>query len=219
MKTQRTTKTNTHNATLLLADDNALVLATLSLGLKAAGFTVIEAKTGEEAIDLAQSGNIDLALLDISMPGLSGIETAKVLQNSYQIPFLFLSAYNDEKYVSDAIEQGALGYLVKPIDVNQMIPTIETALTRAADIQSLMSHQDNLNHALSQSRETSVAIGIFMSHSGLSPDEAESALRLYCRNTQQKMSQVAKSIIKASEDLNTLINAINSNAKNKNKSK
>lgn len=217
MKTQRIQEINPHNASLLLVDDDSLVLATLSMGLRDAGFQVIEADSGEEAVSLCEENKIDLALLDINMPGISGIETAKIIFEKNHVPFIFLSAFDDNNIVNDAITHGALGYLVKPINVNQLIPTIETALTRAADIQSLMAHQDNLNIALSKSRETSVAIGIFMSHTSLSPEDAESAIRLYCRNTQQKMSHVAKKIIKASENLNSLINAINSQFCNKNK--
>lgn len=216
MKTHNIKKINPHNASLLLVDDDSFVLATLSLGLRTAGFQVEEANNGEEAIGLCEKNHYDLAMLDINMPGLSGIETAKVIFEHNHVPFIFLSALDDNNVVNEAINHGALGYLVKPINVKQMIPAIETALTRATDIQSLLNHQDNLNTALSQSRETSVAIGIFMSHTSLSPEEAESALRLYCRNTQQKMSHVAKKIIKASEDLNTLINAINSQSFNKN---
>jgi len=210
MKLQPKKESTQYKASLLIADDDCLVLATLALDLRAAGFNVMAANSGEEAVNLCAENQFDLALLDISMPGMSGIETAKIIQESYQVPFLFLSAYNDDDTVHEAIHHGALGYIVKPVNVNQIVPAIETALTRAAEIQSLMSHQDNLNIALSQNRETSVAIGVFMSHTGLSPYEAESTLRLYCRNTQQKMNTVAKEIIKASENLNTLLNAINS---------
>jgi response regulator NasT len=208
MNLKDTEKTSLHSASLLVVDDDSLVLATLCMGLREVGFQVLEASSGEEAISLCEQHKIDLALLDIRLPGLSGIDTAKVILTEHHIPFLFLSAFNEDDIVNDAIKHGALGYLVKPVNINQIIPAIETALTRAADIQSLMTHQSNLNTALSQSRETSVAIGIFVAHTSLSPQQAESALRLYSRNTQQKMSNVAKSIIKASEELNTLINAI-----------
>lgn len=208
MKIQNNQKRKPHNSSLLLVDDDNLVLATLSIGLRDAGFEVVEADSGEEAIRLCEKSNFDLALLDINMTGISGIETSKIIFEKHHLPFIFLSAFDDNKIVADAIEHGALGYLVKPVNVNQIIPAIETALTRASEIKSLLSHQDNLNTALSQSRETSVAIGIFMSHTSLSPEQAETALRQYCRDTQQKMNQVAKSIIKASENLNSLVNAI-----------
>lgn len=213
MKTQKTQILNPHKSSLLVVDDDNLVLATLAIGLRDAGFIVEEAHSGKEAIDLCENKNFDLALLDINMPDLSGVETAKIIFEKNHTPFIFLTAVDDNDIVDEAIKNGALGYLVKPVNVKQIVPAIETALTRAADITSLISHQDNLNAALSQSRETSVAIGIFMSHTSLSPEQAESALRLYCRNTQQKMSHVAKSIIKASENLNSLINAINSHVK------
>jgi len=215
MKKKDSSNTKPHNASLLVVDDDTLVLATLCLGLRAAGFQVAEADCGEEAIQLCETNQFDLALLDISLPGLSGIETAKVIQKSFQLPFLFLSAYDDDSYVNEAINHGALGYLVKPININQIIPAIETALTRSSDIKSLLAHHDNLTTALNKNREVSVAVGIFMSHTSLSHQQAEAAIRLYSRNTRQKMSKVAEEIINASARLNGLVNAIQSEATNK----
>lgn len=206
MNQKNTPNSNRHNTSLLVVDDDVIVLATLSLGLRRAGFHVVEAMTGEEAIELCKSNKFDLALFDVELPGLSGVEAAKKVFELAQVPFLFLSAYSDKKLVDDAIEQGALCYLVKPIDVNQLIPTIETALTRSVDIKSMMAHYDNLNTALSQSRETSVAVGLVMAHTSLTAQQAESMLRLYARNTRQKMNLISKSIIEASEGLNRLIN-------------
>ena len=208
MNQKTISQSSRNNTSLLIVDDDILVLATLSLGLRKAGFNVVEATTGEEAVEICKKHNFDLALLDIELPGISGIDTAKEIFEIAQVPFLFLSAYSEREIVDNAIEHGALCYLVKPIDVNQIIPTIETALTRSIDIKSMMAHHDHLNTALSQSRETSVAIGIVMAHTSLSTQQVESMLRLYARNTRQKMSQIAKNIITATENLNNLINEI-----------
>ena len=206
-----------HKASLLVVDDDPLVLSTLCLGLRDAGFMVGEATCGEEALQLCENSKFDLAVLDIGLPGLSGIETSSVLQKTFQIPFLFITAYEDEAYVSDAIKLGALGYLVKPININQIIPAIETALIRASDIKSLLASHNNLTTALSNSRETSIAIGIYMSHTSLSHQQAESEIRLYSRNTRQKMSNVAKNIIAASEQIISLVNMIQSESNHKNR--
>lgn len=197
-----------HSATLLVVDDDALVLATLASGLREAGYNVIQASTGEEAIELANQQKIDLAILDIRMPGLSGIETARILFQNRAIPFLFLSAFNDTATVSQAIDEGALGYLVKPIDVNNMIPTIETALIRAIEINTLKSAEKNLATALNLDRDISIAIGIITANSNCNANDAEQAMRKYARSNRIKMHDVATRIIELSDNLTQLISEI-----------
>lgn len=197
-----------HKPVLLVADDDALVLATIAAGLRDAGYTVFEASSGEEAIEIAASNNINLAILDIRMPGISGIETAKFIFDSYTIPFLFLSAFNDANTVADAINEGALGYLVKPVDVDNMIPTIETALSRSLEIKSLKSAEKNLSTALTQERDVSIAIGIILANSRCNAQDAENAMRRYARKNRIKMYDVARSVITAADNLNNLITEI-----------
>ena len=193
------------NPTLLVVDDDALVLATLSAGLRDSGYTVLEAASGEDAIHLASNHDIDLAILDIRMPGLSGIETAKMIFENHAIPFLFLSAFNDTNTVSAAIQEGALGYLIKPIDVDKIIPTIETALIRSSEIKLLKSSQKNLTTALSQERDVSIAIGIIIANSNCNASDAEYALRKYARSNHLKMYDIAHQIIAAADKLKLLI--------------
>ena len=106
-------------AHILVVDDDRLILATLAKGLRQADYGVSEANSGEDALRLASAVKPDLALLDMRMPGMSGIELAQRL-TSDEIPFIFLSAYGDAEIVKQAAEHGALGYLVKPLDVPQI---------------------------------------------------------------------------------------------------
>ena len=198
-------KNKLHNATLLVVDDDALVLATLASGLRDAGYNVIQASSGEEALELADEHKIDLAILDIRMPGMSGIEIAKQLYENKSIPFLFLSAFSDTGTVSEAINEGALGYLIKPIDVNNMIPTIETALIRSFEINTLKSAEKNLAAALNLDRDISIAIGIITANSNCSASEAEQAMRKYARSNRIKMHDVATKIIELSDNLTQMI--------------
>lgn len=119
--------------TILVADDDRVVLFTLAEGLRDAGYRVIEARDGQSALSLCQREEIDLALLDIRMPGLDGIELATRLRDETQVPFLFLSAYDDDDSVRRALETGALGYLVKPLEVAGLLPIVRAALLRAKD--------------------------------------------------------------------------------------
>jgi len=124
---------------ILVADDDRLILATIASGLRRAGYEVMEAVDGEQAIRLCREKKPDLALLDIRMPGLSGIEAVQWLRRDpdTNIPVLFISAYGDESLVDEAVAEGAFGYLLKPLDVVQILPPIRAALARAAESERL----------------------------------------------------------------------------------
>ena len=199
-------------ARLLVADDDRLVLATLMSGLSNLGYMVTAVESGEEVVQLCESEIYDLAILDMRMPGLSGIETAQTMKESCNTPVVFLSAFDDEEYVQKAIEAGALGYLVKPIDVHQIVPTIEAALMRAHDIEDLKAREENLTNALNVGREVNVAIGVLMAQTGMNYESAEKALRNYARASRERMQIIAARLVSASNNLNKMIEAINSHA-------
>jgi response regulator NasT len=115
---------------ILVVDDDRLVLATVTHGLSQAGYEVIDADNGDDAILLAREHRPELALLDIRMEGLSGFDVAEALRDAYRIPFMFLSAFADEATRAKVQELGALDYLVKPLDVGQILPRIHDAFTR-----------------------------------------------------------------------------------------
>ena len=151
---------NSPKPRILVADDDGLVLATLCAGLRDEGYEVLEAASGEEAIEICERERPDLAILDIRMPGVSGIDAAHEIFKSAQVPFMFLSAFDDTETVKSAVSEGALGYLVKPIDTRQMVPPIEAALTRAAEISALRDKEVNLSAALASGREVSIAVEV-----------------------------------------------------------
>lgn len=184
------------SATILLVEDDRLVLHMLTTGLHAAGFRVLAADSGEMAMQLCADNRPDIALLDINLPGMSGIGFAGWLkQTGARIPFLILSAYNDEKTVNSAAELGALGYLVKPLDVSQILPSIYTALKRAEEIRKLHQAEIDLNTALKTSRSISMAIGLLMQRFETDADETFEALRAWCRSNRERMSDVAEQIV------------------------
>jgi two-component system, response regulator PdtaR len=114
---------------VLVVDDDRLVLATVTHGLAQAGFEVIDADNGDDAILLAREHRPDLALLDIRMEGKSGFDVADYLRESLGTPFMFLSAFADSATVERVRELGAVAYLVKPLDVAQIVPTVEAAVS------------------------------------------------------------------------------------------
>lgn len=116
-----------HKGKILVVDDDRLVLATLTHGLSEAGYEVIDADNGDDAILLARQHKPELALLDIRMEGKSGFDVAAYLREYCQIPFMFLSAFSDEATVNQVKQLGALTYLVKPLDIQQIVPAVESA--------------------------------------------------------------------------------------------
>ena len=116
-----------HKGTILVVDDNRLVLATLTDGLSQAGYHVIDADNGDDAILLAREHKPDLALLDIRMEGKSGFDVAQYLRTQCRMPFMFLSAFSDEETIAQVEALGAVAYLVKPLDIRQIVPAVEAA--------------------------------------------------------------------------------------------
>jgi AmiR/NasT family two-component response regulator len=187
---------------ILLVDDDALILDFLKQILQHAGYETYVANTGEEALRIAQEAEPDLALLDVHMPDMSGLELAKYFQEKTAIPFMFLSSSADSEIVGRATEHGAIGYLVKPIEATKILPVFQTALARADEIKRLKRTEINLTQALNAGRETSIAIGMLMERYKLDRDGAFEALRDYARSNRRKLNDVAKELLLAAETLN-----------------
>jgi response regulator NasT len=189
-------------AHLLLVDDDRLVLATLALGLQQAGYSVTTAESAEEVEAFLASGERpDLAILDIRMPGADGLHLAQRLQELDHVPFMMLSAYSDPPMIDEATRHGALGYLVKPLDIVQLVPSIEAALSRANELQSLRETRQRLQAALDAERDISVAVGITMMQHRLKRREAFELLRKTARSRRSKLADVAAEVIQAGETL------------------
>jgi len=127
---RHTDGTSASKGRILVVDDDRLVLATVTHGLAQAGFEVIDADNGDDAILLAREHRPELALLDIRMEGKSGFDVAATLRDAYAIPFMFLSAFADEATLATVKSLGALAYLVKPLDVGQIVPAVEAAFAQ-----------------------------------------------------------------------------------------
>jgi len=186
-----------------LVDDDRLVLAALATGLLRAGYDIRTAESAEEAEILLASGDRpDLAILDIRMSGKDGFHLARRLRELDHIPFMMLSAYSDPRMIEQATQLGALGYLVKPLEIPQLVPGIEAALSRANELQSLRETRRQLQAALDSERDISIAIGITMMQYRLTRQDAFDLLRKSARSQRRKLGQIALEIIQASETLN-----------------
>jgi len=189
-------------ARLLLVDDDRVVLATLADGLRDAGYHVEVAASAREAIEQIGKLPPDLAILDVRMPGMDGIELAQHIREHTQVPVLFLSAYGDLTLVRRACEHGALGYVLKPVDIPQLVPPIEAALIRSRELIRLRESEIKLNTALAVEQRTRMAVGVLMERQRLDRRAAFEALRRAARSQRRKITDVADEILNAAEALN-----------------
>ena len=177
-------------------------MRSLAEGMRGAGYIVSEAESGTTALELVEHTQFDVAILDVRMPGMSGLDLAKALRQRSDLPFLFMSAHSEMDVVKDAAEYGALGYLLKPVAVSQVIPAIETVLARAQELKKLRETEAHLNVALASGREINIAIGIIMERNRVDRQAAFDILRISARSQRRKMNDLAEEFVKAAETLN-----------------
>ena len=152
----------TQKGKILVVDDDRLVLATLAHGLAAAGYEIIDADNGDDAILLARAHKPDLALLDIRMEGKSGFDVAAYLREYCQMPFMFLSAFSDDETVAQVKALGAVAYLVKPLDIGQIVPAVEAAFAQLSkrQVDAANTGRAQADDALAQT--VAMAVGVLM---------------------------------------------------------
>lgn len=199
---------------ILVVDDDRLVLAMVTHGLSQAGYEVIDADNGDDAILLARQHRPDIALLDIRMEGKTGFDVAEYLRDVGHTPFVFLSAFSDEKTVAQVKALGALAYLVKPLEVGQIIPTIDAAFARAQEMRQLaeakvlleaQSAQDVAEAAAEDAATLGavvpMAVGVLMHRFSLTRGEALARLRKTASAEGRSLSTQAERLVSAVEEL------------------
>ena len=181
---------------VLVAEDETLIRLDLKGLLEAAGFEVCaEARDGEEAVELARETEPDVALLDVKMPRLDGIEAARRILDERPIPIVMVTAYGERELVSRAVEAGVFGYLVKPFRETDLLPAIATATARHEELRALREEADSLAEALAARKAIERAKGILMQREGLSEEEAFARLRKASQISGRPLKVVAEALI------------------------
>src|SRR5205809_7283062 len=181
---------------ILVAEDETIIRLDLRGLLERAGFEVCaEAKNGEEAIELARSEEPDLAVLDVKMPKLDGIEAARRILEERPIPIVMLTAYGQDELVSRAVEAGVFGYLVKPFREQDLLPAIRTARARHEELTALREEAESLAEALAARKVIERAKGLLMSKENLSEDEAFARLRKASQVSGRPLRVVAEAVL------------------------
>jgi len=181
---------------ILVAEDETIIRLDLRTLLESAGFEVCaEARDGEEAVELARSEQPDLALLDVKMPKLDGIDAARKILDERPIPIVIVTAYGEQELVSRAVEVGVFGYLVKPFRETDLLPAIETARVRHAELVELRAEADSLAEALAARKAIERAKGLLMEREGLNEPEAYARLRKASQISGRPLRVVAEALI------------------------
>ena len=186
---------------ILIAEDDRLSANAFSEGLSVAGFSVKIAYSGGEALQTMKCGKPRLAIVDIRLPDMSGLDLVRGFTNESP-PFFVVSAVRVEETIAEAIGLGALGYFVKPIEVAQLLPLVRAALARAAELTSMRIENQKLSEAIDNARSISTAIGILMERYRLEKTVAATALRFLARSQRRKMHAVAHDLVDASDVIN-----------------
>lgn len=181
---------------VLIAEDETLIRLDLRGLLEAAGLEVCaEARDGEEAVRLAHETRPDVALLDVKMPRLDGIDAARRILDERPLPIVLVTAYGERELVARAVEAGVFGYLVKPFREGDLLPAIETARARHAELVALREEAESLAEALAARKAIERAKGILMEREGLSEPEAFARLRKASQISGRPLKVVAEALI------------------------
>ena len=181
---------------ILIAEDETIIRLDLRELLERAGFEVCaEARDGVEAVELARSTLPDLAILDVKMPRLDGIEAARRILDERAIPVVMLTAYGQQELVSRAVEAGVFGYLVKPFRESDLLPAIETARARHEELAALREEAESLAEALAARKAIERAKGLLMERDGLSEQEAFARLRRASQLSGKPLRVVAEALV------------------------
>ena len=193
---------------ILVVDDDRLVLATLAHGLTQAGYDVIDADNGDDAILLAREHRPDLALLDIRMEGMSGFDVAAYLREYCKMPFMFLSAFTDDDTVRQVHELGAVDYLVKPLDIGQIVPAVQAVFARlkassaaATIVPAAIAPPAMVRRTDALSPVEAMAVGVLMHRYSLARDAAFDRLHRMAAANALSLGAEAERLLEAVERL------------------
>jgi two-component system, response regulator PdtaR len=181
---------------VLVAEDETIIRLDLVEMLSRAGLEVVaEARDGVEAVALARAEQPDLAVLDVKMPRLDGIEAARRILDERPIPIVMLTAYGQDELVSRAVEAGVFGYLVKPFRESDLLPALRTARARHEELAAIREQAESLAEALAARKVIERAKGLLMEREGLSEQDAFARLRKASQVSGRPLQVVAEAVV------------------------
>jgi two-component system, response regulator PdtaR len=187
---------NSETIRVLIAEDEALIRLDLKEMLEEEGYSVVaEVGDGQQAVDRTQELRPDLVILDIQMPVLDGLSAAEQIASSRVAPVIVLTAFSQRELVERARDAGAMAYLVKPFSKNDLVPAIEVARARFAEMTALDGEVRTLEERLETRKIVEQAKGRLMEQQGLTEAEAFRWIQRTAMNQRTSMKALAQSII------------------------
>jgi len=181
---------------LLIAEDEAIIRLDLKEMLEEEGYVVVgEAADGEAAIRLARDRSPDLVIMDVKMPGMDGLTAAGVIADEQLGAVLILTAFSQRDLVQRAAEAGAMGYLVKPFQKSDLMPAIDIALARHAQLSAVRGESANLSEQLETRKAVDKAKGRLMDGQGMTEADAFRHIQKRAMNERRSMRAVADEIV------------------------
>ena len=181
---------------VVIAEDEAIIRLDLKETLEEEGYDVVgETGRGDEAVQLVRDLSPDLAILDIKMPGIDGLEAARAITADRKAAVLILTAFSQRDLIEQARDAGALAYLVKPFQRSELIPAVEVALGRFREMQALSDQNSTLEDQLETRKIVDRAKGILMDDHGMTEADAFSWIQKRAMQDRRTMRAVAEQVI------------------------
>ena len=181
---------------VVIAEDEAIIRLDLKETLEEEGYEVVgETGRGDEAVQLVKDLEPELAILDIKMPGMDGLEAARAITADRAAAVLILTAFSQRDLIEEARDAGALAYLVKPFQKSELIPAVEVALGRFAEMKALAAENSSLAEQLATRKLVDRAKGILMDRHGMTEADAFRFVQKTAMDTRRGLGAVAQSVI------------------------
>jgi response regulator NasT len=181
---------------VVIAEDEAIIRMDLRETLVEEGYEVVgETGRGDEAVQLVRDLTPDLAILDVKMPGLDGLEVAAVLTAEKLCGVLMLTAFSQREVVEQARDAGALAFLVKPFQRSDLVPAIEVAIGRFRELRDLTGEIDALGEQLESRKIVDRAKGVLIDRFGLSEGDAFAFIQRTAMTRRTRMRDVADEVL------------------------
>ena len=187
---------------ILVADDERPVAAGLKGQLDALGYDVVAlVHDGQHAIEVCRRSLPDLVLMDIEMPGLDGLSAARQITRDPGTPVIILTSYGNPNLIEQAVEDGVVHYLLKPVTSESLYAAIQVAIARSRESRSLRENVLQLEGTLRERKLIERAKGILMNRRNMSEQEAFRYLQRQSQDRRIPMAKLAESIVQADEML------------------
>ena len=184
---------------VVIAEDEAIIRLDLRETLEEEGYEIVaETGRGDHAVELVREHKPDLAILDIKMPSMDGLEASRLISAEKICPVVLVTAFSQREIIEQARDAGALAYIVKPFQKSDLVPAIEVALGRFREIRLLANEIGALEEQLETRKILDRAKGILMDSHGLNETDAYAFIQRCAMSERTKMRDIAERVVEGS---------------------